>query len=280
GVHRRSGKGGRALSVGAPRYLPFKDPVKGKPPGLFALDPATWVEVDETFREQMAQRDRLLGSSPELTLGCLRSADAAVGELVAALTRHLTSHKNWQMSGDSLRRPDGVAVALRPAVETLGRMTQEDWLILQDLGGPEYVLTAGALCFPGNWALPDKLGKPLTQVHDPVPGYTDALAARVNRVFEALHVDRPLQRLNWSLAKTDALHCPRPHESGAPLYLRVERQTLVRLPQTEAVVFGIKTYLTSLEALDLGDHAELHAACLALTPQMREYKGIPDVGPS
>ncbi|MBD3624336.1 MAG: DUF3445 domain-containing protein [Rhodobacteraceae bacterium] len=261
-------------------YLPFTDPHKGRPPGLFPLPAGDWTEADGAFAPQMALRDRLIAEYPGLVTLALPEASDALAETVSALSDHLSRCPGYILRGDSLVRPDGVCLRLAPSAGTLGRLTQEDWLILQHpADGGEAVLTAGALCFPAHWNLPDKLGKPLSRVHDPVPGYADTLAARVNRVFSALHPDRPLQRLNWSLASTPHLHCPRPQgrrTGEAPHYLRVERQTLRRLPRTGAIVFGVKTYLTPLSSLSPPARQALLDRIAGLSPNMADYKGGTD----
>ncbi len=73
-----------------------------------------------------------------------------------------------------------------------------------------------------------------------------------------MRVERPLVRVNWLLHSDPELflplgraekRVPRAYAEG-PLYLRTERQTLVRLPRTQAVAFGIKTSVTPIEALE------------------------------
>lgn len=259
-------------------YLPFNDPHKGRPPGLWPLDPAAWTEVDDRFADQMAYRDRLIAERPDLVALAEACAAPAIAELFALLVDHLAGLPGYARAAGRLERPDGVAVPDTPGIAALGRLCQEDWLILQT-GGPggEYLLTAGNLCFPAGWNLPDKIGRPLTAVHDPVPDYAAELAPRVNRIFAAIHPDRPLQRLNWSIAKTAELHCPVPrgqHLAAEGHFLRVERQTLRRLPQTGAVVFGIKTYVTPEADLDPADRATMWARAHALSPAMKVYKRI------
>lgn len=265
------------VTVSPAPYLLFTDPHKGRPPGLFPLLPGDWTEADRAFAPQMALRDRLIAENPDLVALALPQAADAVAEMVAALSAHLSRSPGYRLRATHLERPDGIRLDLTPSPRTLGRMAQEDWLILQQPGErEEAVLTAGALCFPAHWNLPDKLGKPLTRVHDPVPGYAGTLAARVNRVFAALHPDRPLQRLNWSLATTAQLHCPTPHErriGETPHFLRVERQTLRRLPRTGAIVFGVKTYLTPLNQVPRQARQALAQRIADLTSDMAEYKG-------
>ena len=51
-----------------------------------------------------------------------------------------------------------------------------------------------------------------------------------------------------------------------------ERQTLRRLPQTGAVVFGVKTAVTPVDALTPETRAALREALAALDPETAAYK--------
>jgi hypothetical protein len=73
-------------------------------------------------------------------------------------------------------------------------------------------------------------------------------------------------RANLVLHANGELFNPQPeshhHETAAPArtgLLRVERQVLLRLPVTRAVVFSIHTYLLRPEALDPERRARLEA---------------------
>ena len=114
-----------------------------------------------------------------------------------------------------------------------------------------YRLEAASLCFPSHWRLHDKLGRSLAAIHAPVPHYAEELERKVDTFFDRLRSDRPVQRRNWSIHNHDELFVPGPFESPgsfAPdadgvgqVWLRSERQTLLRLPRTGAVLFTIKT---------------------------------------
>ena len=124
-------------------------------------------------------------------------------------------------------------------LELAGRLVQED-LCLMQRGEAGYRLVAAVLCFPAHWRLSDKLGRPLEAIHGPVPGFGERLAATVDRFFASIQVARPVWRVNWSLVDTPDLFLPPEHRghptpisaerAGAELWLRVERQTLRRLP--------------------------------------------------
>ncbi|MEM1268143.1 MAG: heme-dependent oxidative N-demethylase subunit alpha family protein, partial [Pseudomonadota bacterium] len=180
------------VTVSPAPHLPFLDPLQVKPPALSPLDPAEWVEIDAAYAPQMALRDRLLAGEPDRFAAVLREGADALEELTDLLAAHLAA-RGYVRRADRLRRLDGVEIDLTPTPVTLGRLSQEDWLILMPPDGTgEYRLVGGALVFPAGWSLGDKIGRPLTAVHAPVPGYAEGLAPRVNRIFAAAHPDRPL----------------------------------------------------------------------------------------
>ncbi|HEX6841573.1 MAG TPA: DUF3445 domain-containing protein, partial [Stellaceae bacterium] len=156
--------------------------------------------------------------------------------------------------------------------------------------GDVYRLVAASLCSPARWRLADKLGHPLAEIHAPVAGYAAKLAAPVDRFFATLKAGRLVWRLNWSIHDDPAPFqpvAPPPKlitaaTAGERLWLRVERQTLHRLPATGAVVFTIRTHITRLDAA-LGDRAaaaELAAALRDMPEDSRRYKHIaPFVAP-
>jgi hypothetical protein len=131
---------------------------------------------------------------------------------------------------------------------TLGHLVQED-LCLMEKRGEEHHLTAAVLCFPASWRLSEKIGRPLTDIHVPVPEYDEGIAKRVQRLFDGVQVGRPLWRFNALRYAEPDLFQPRARREpdgaqarGLP-YLRSERQCVLRLPDTAACVFSIHTFV-------------------------------------
>ena len=126
---------------------------------------------------------------------------------------------------------------------------QEDLCILQKCGD-EHVLTGAVLCFPASWTLSEKFMRPLIGIHDPVAEYDARLATRVQRLFDGVQVGRPLWRFNALWYSDPALHQPRSssarreaHSAEEGAYLRSERQCILRLPRTNAVIFSIHSFV-------------------------------------
>jgi len=226
-------------------------------PGTRILVPDDWLLVDDVFAAQMAARDRLLTEAPSHVVCQHRSACPAASEALAFICDALADVDGYTQPNGAMRRPDGVVVQLDPdnPMGTIGHLIQEDICLLQKQGS-EHILTAGVVCFPAHWTLGEKLMRPLSVIHNPVAEYDANIASRVQRLFDGIQVGRPLWRMNLNPCDTAEIHTPRSeHEpERAPIlpppYIRAERQCLVRLPKTRAMLFSIHTYMLDAARLD------------------------------
>ena len=164
-------------------------------------------------------------------------------------------------------------------VVAAARIVQEDLCVL--VRSDAWRLQAACVCFPSRWNLASKLGTTLDDIHRPVPAYDVELSRPTNAFFERLKPQRSFWRLNWTLIDSPTLHQPTsarrsPHGDLSDWFFRVERQTLRRLPQSDAIVFTIRNYVAS--AKELCDTHEEFGATLLLNldtaPEaMQSYKG-------
>ena len=137
-------------------------------------------------------------------------------------------------------------------------------------------MTAGLVCFPAHWRLAEKIGKPMGAIHAPVPHYTADLSMRVNRVFDRLQPGaKRLGRSNWGIDDGHGLNAP----PGAPApwmhlgpFLRVENQSITKLPRSGAIAFGIRTFLTPLSRLEPREAKQLRDTLVDLPSRVRTYK--------
>jgi hypothetical protein len=249
-------------------FAPWMDPRTARLPGVLPVEGDDWLRVDDAFAAQMAERDRLFAEEPDLVHGLMEDARPAAEELYRLILSRLADVPGYQIGPNTAVRPDGVTVPLNPAMPmlTVGRLVQEDLCLMQKQGD-EHVLTAAALCFPASWWLPEKLGRPLMGIHVPVPDYTDDIARRVQRLFDAIRVEQPLWRANALVYRDPTLHQPRQEKDPRTdrrggSYVRSERQVLRRLPETGAVVFSIHTYVVRIETLTPEELAGLTEARL------------------
>lgn len=281
-------------------YLPFETGPYRMAMALTTVPESAWFEIDARYADEMAERRRLLAEQHEDVFGALPASDAARAETLAMVVANLTTHApQWfQRDGDILHNAltgeawDLSAPACDP-LELAGRLVQEDLCIIQtDEHGPHF--TAAVLCFPSRWRLHEKLGKPLVAVHGPVPFYAQRLATPVDRFMAKVKPGHIASRLNWSVLDDAAMFQPggkwrvannaaiTPDNAGETLYLRVERQTLRRLPQSDAVLFGIRVHSYRLAtAITTPDAASrLAEAVRALPEETVHYKSLKAYGPA
>lgn len=239
--------------------LPY-DPFTPKPlPGIAPLAMQDWLIVDEAYAGQMALRRALVNGQRDVVLALDGAALAAAVELMDLVVDQLVARAqgDFSRSGYNLTCPDGAVVRIdrNDPLATLGQVAQEDFCILQKQGD-EHVLTGAVLCFPASWQLSEKFMRPLVGIHIPVQSYTDEIAKRVQRLFDGVRDGRPLWRFNALWYDHPEIHTPRSEknrrnvpdaETGA--YLRSEKQSILRLPNSNAVVFSIHTFVVARENL-------------------------------
>ena len=234
--------------------LPIKPWMQSKTrrlPGIQPIEAGTWLIRDETFAQQMAYRDHLLATRQNEVFRASPESEPAQQELLETVLSELDT---GYQKGRAVMRPDGVLVPLSGApILAAARLVQEDLLLLDMSAEPR--LNAAVLCFPASWTLDEKFGAGLMAIHGDIDEYTDEMAARVRRLFEAVRPEQPLWRANFLRYESADLFQPRRvgEEKPAPTeggFVRVERQTLRKLKRTGAVVFGIHTYVIQWNQLN------------------------------
>ncbi|AXI47236.1 hypothetical protein C1J03_15190 [Sulfitobacter sp. SK012] len=217
-------------------------------PGVAPCGPEDWLRLDDAYAGQMAYRAALLSQDRSSVLWLDPDALAAAVEVLEeALT--LLPALGFVCDAQGVTCPDGrrVMIDMTDPLGTLGLLVQEDICLMQKRGD-EHVLTGAVLCFPASWLLSEKVGRPLTGIHDTVDEYGRDLARRVQRLFDGVRVGKPMWRFNYLTYADADLHQPlsvlahREIEDDHP-FIRAERQCILRLPRTQAVIFSIHTYV-------------------------------------
>ena len=230
------------------KHLPDDMHVERALPGILP-ETGPWLRVDEAYAAKITRRCDMLRDRRDDVLYLEDAARPAAEELLGHVLAELPG-LGFAVSGTAVSCPDGRTVTIDTSapMETLGRLCQCDF-VLMEKRGDEHVLTGAVLCFPASWMLSEKAGRPLTDIHTPVTAYDADIARRVQRLFDGIQVGRPLWRFNQLWYEDPELYQPRSRSeprrvgtgSKSGPYFRTERQTLLRLPHSRAVVFVIHT---------------------------------------
>ncbi len=260
-------------------YLPFEAGPHKMAMAIKPLEIADWIEVDGDLSADLAVKNELLKNRHAEVFAEVEGSRPAQAELLASLVDNLaTWHPDVNAEIDDDLAP----------LDAAGRLVQEDLCVMEEDAVGTYRLTAASLCFPTRWLLGDKIDRPVQAIHGPVPGYDARLSTPMDRFFTALKPQNPVWRLNWSLVETPELNLAIRHgvttfdptitsdNAGDKIWLRVERQTLRRLPATQAIIFTIRIYRNPLSevAADPAVAGQLLGAIDALPDDVRDYKSL------
>jgi hypothetical protein len=231
--------------------------------GIKAADIAAWLQPRPDDGPTLALRADLIAHRRGDVIAVIPTGEPAVRELAAYL---------------SLRDQLTLPAAPSDILAALGRLYAEDICVLTPDGAP-YILSAAILCFPNRWRLADKAGKPILAVHAPVPDYADKLSSQVDFFLGRLRPGRCFTRSNWGLVSTPTLHLPDPVAPVNPntdsnFFMRREDQSFVKLPDSGAVVFTIRTTVTPWLDLTPEDRAAILEQTKHLSPEWLKYKSM------
>ncbi len=298
-------------------HTPYDGSSKPFTIGLTQLDVKDWIEVDENWPAYLAEKRRLYAEMPEKVIVSEAGSEAAQEEVLAILTAHLATNSPLnrhlgegrgpasfgtafleEKLDPGLRRDDGLrdgaeelkGLLRNTAIARAALLVQEDLVLMRK--SPEgWRLVAASLCFPSAWNLLEKFRKPLHEIHKPVPGFGAGTrnAGLIERMFDNLDPARLVLRWNWSLHGDAVLY--HPHSNSGPdkrfgegdlrgrVIIRLERQTLRKLPVSGDILFTIRIHLNPLEMLEARPDGAQLAASLAgqlegLSADEANYKGI------
>ena len=263
--------------------------------GLKPVSPDAIIEVDAHLADDLALKKELFAGDEAAVFRAESGTEAAQEEVLRLVLDCVATRYPGAYSVDK----DGVTVLASgdrytfadfsdELLKLASLVVQED-LCLMRKGDDGWRLAAASVCFPSSWDLADKFSKPMGTIHDPVPGFAGRMLTVVERIFDNLKVDQPVERYNWSLYSDMNLRHSEHHSEGLEdltdaelserLALRVERQTLTRLTESRDILFTIRIHVDSIDVLR--NHPERSALICGLkkqltelTPEQSRYKGL------
>ncbi|NJK34297.1 MAG: DUF3445 domain-containing protein [Oscillatoriales cyanobacterium SM2_2_1] len=157
-----------------------------------------------------------------------------------------------------------------------GQEVAEDLAVIQ-IEGDHHWLSLLHVCFPSGWRVADKIGRTFAAIHAPVAGMTP-LNRKEHQIVRAMVTKPPMVRFTWGLTGDRHLnHDPDFYQPILPpphYYLRVERQVIWGLPDVQAAVFTIRTYLRDCLGLNPQEQLLLYRAIATMDTPSCAYKSI------
>jgi len=297
------------------RYSTNVEPARGVVPTPAGQWGAAVVDIDEEYERELAERAEILAQDPgrHAVLPHMRGAawDALLTLLHELATAYpeqmsltLTGPGRWRWENrrldESLEFSYGDERSL-PAVDGgpgeplayVASQVQDD-IVLLDQRADQLWGDAGVVTFAADWSFGFDVGMSFLEIHGPVPRLREErIITRAHEFLKRLQPHQPYRRTNWTLTigrrldvSTELYPSWGPDREmiqrvddttfGRLVHLRVEVQHLVRLPESGAIMFLIRTYLLPFEELATVEPWRVRAAeVLAELPEdLADYKGI------
>ncbi|OTA55431.1 hypothetical protein K449DRAFT_376509 [Hypoxylon sp. EC38] len=280
------------------RFRPFK-PIYYITMALQSTTPSDLIRIDCNYLSRIQERKATMAKHENHTLGCLPFGAEAVQEVYSYLLgEYLPARYPTLFSRDDKvfrNRVTGASITLLPpddpitALRRLGETVEDDMFFLRETPDGHQCI-AFLCCCPSGFDPASKMGKVLKEIHVPVPSY-DKIGPSMERYFSRLQVGKSATRVNWSVTTNSELfnvsgnHVNEGDQVEEDIQVdiketrvRMELQTLTRMPKTRAILFSFKTYLYPIQDIkaeglgpDLADAIE--GLKTGNAPGMWVYKG-------
>lgn len=242
-------------------------------------EPASFFQATAAHDALIEERRSWLSEEPGACAALLPGGEPLLDETIERA-------RAWGCALDGGEAVDAGSEAFHRCLG-LGRVLEPDFLLLKpDEGGMPRLLGA-CVCFPSSWAVEGKMGRSIDFIHGVVPGLNEAIGDKIRNFLKRLRPGVAWLRANWGLSRSPALNQhPRRGlpalEANATLdeiWLRVERQALLALPESGGVLFGIRIETCALSELRQDSEAAegLVRDLETMPAEMAEYKRISSV---
>ncbi|KZM22277.1 oxidoreductase [Ascochyta rabiei] len=249
-------------------YRPFRWPYH-QTMSLAKMESDWWLELENTYEQRIKQRSRLLAKHGDAVLQTLPGSELACKELMEMILQFLCARYPHYFSLNISKTVllntilnTETDLKQTPPLHVILQNVPEDFAVmLRDETTGCYKFRAGVICSALGWDVGTKIGLQLHEIHAPVPDYKEKLQFSMDRYFAKKPTDKPIQRGSWGLEVDQPLFMPPGDSHGdyrgyqmpdlelSRCHLRVDWQTLRRLPLSGAIVFNFKALFTSLKEL-------------------------------
>lgn len=269
---------------------------------------ASVLHIDSEYAAELAQRRRILATDPtrhavlpHMRIACWDTMLTLMTELATAYPDAMSLTRDgdtWHWRNEILDLAQDFVIGDESTLPCdplayIADQVQDDIVLLDQRDGDLFA-DAGVVTFAAGWSFGFDVGMTFLEIHGPVPGLRESgVVGRARDFLMRLQPNQIYRRTNWSMAIGRTLDLSvetlpdRASEDvdlqtvddgtfGRLVHLRVEVQHLIRLAESGAICFLIRTYMlpfTDIASVD--EWRTRTASVLAELPEdIAAYKGI------
>lgn len=226
-----------------------------------------WLEIDNDYIATIEKRKGIYKKYGKVILQSLPGSELACKELMEMCLQFYCARfpKYFSISADKhtfhngLLKEDTDLTSLHPLVVLLNNVPEDFAIVLRNEKNGMYYFRAGVICSSLGWNVGTKIGMELEEIHQPIPDYKEKMSFSMDRYFSKMPTGSPIQRGSWGLEVGTPLFMPPgdPHEKLREsqkedlkiedCHLRVDWQTLRRLPLSAGIVFNFTALFTPVQ---------------------------------
>lgn len=260
-------------------WRPFRWPYH-QTMSIFRLEMNHWLDMDKYYWRYIQEKKRIWMKYGRENIDWLPEGYEPSVELMQMVTDHMLTRYPLLFTLVEDRGEGGKIVYNEMTEETLdmtmplkehpllyvSNMAKEDfYIVMKNPKDDLHYLVAAAVPFPGgSFGIHEKIGRHLDVIHEGVPYYKEKLKRSMERWFERLTPNDPVERASWYISWDHKLKLNNVYQlpkfnpnieadiksmDPKDFNIRVERQTLRKLPKSGAVIFTNHPIFYSIEEM-------------------------------
>ncbi|TVY19269.1 hypothetical protein LARI1_G002376, partial [Lachnellula arida] len=240
------------LQNASPKYTPTGfSTAEIKAMAFNKIEPDWWLEVDNQYASSVKERQELFRQYGSKVLDFLPGSELVCKELMEMCLQFYCARYPFYFSLSSdkstfhnkLLQTDTDIKSIHPLHVLLNNVPEDFGIVLRNEKDGMYYFRAGLICSSLGWNVGTKIGMSLQEIHQPIPDYKEKMSLSMDRIEEC--------------------------------NLRVDWQTLRRLPLSGGIVFNFTALFTPVQ--EFRDEPYIPALCLKILKEgkktLMEYKG-------
>ncbi len=153
------------------------------------MEPDWWLELESTYRKRVSERKALHAMHGSKIVDALPGSEQACAELMEMVIQFLCARYPNQFQYDS---PSGIfhnhilrtstdTRSVQPLIFLLENIPEDFLLVQENKETGLYHFRAGVSASAVGWNMSIKIGKPLHEIHGPVPFYKEKMQSSMDR---------------------------------------------------------------------------------------------------